>query len=1403
MKLLAGIVTFILFPIFSTAQVNLQQGLVAYYPFNGNANDASGNNNHGIPTNGPQLTTDRFGNINSAYFFDGIDDFIQVLNSPSFNPSTAMSIALYFNPTRNGVQTLIGKIGYTPGLGTQFQMAMDFSLHPGVLFGVNPQSNDCFGVPLNAAYANTGGPITTNRWYCVVGTFDNGVLNIYLNGLLIESVNTGFSTLNQCPNADVQIGSWWSGDQQRFNGKIDDIRIYNRALNLQEVQALCTSSVLCTGSLGDPVVNIDFGAGNNPGQPLPTIVPGASTTLSYIAVTGNPAAPIPFDGQYTITNNVPLNGNNWHQGIDHTPNDVNGFMAFYNSQETAGLEFYRQTVSNLCGSTTYEFAAWVANCLNPAAMNGVDPNITFVIERPDGSVISAYTTGDIPETSAFTWKQYGFFFTMPTNETTVVLKMINNNVGGNALPGNDLAIDDITFRPCGPTSIASFSSNAQLDTFTVCEGDPVTFYGSLSTGYNTPNYIWQQSSDSGRSWTNLPSSNLLQYTFNTTVTGSPRTIWYRMVAGDGANVNSQNCRVRSNTIILRIRPLFACVPSTRTPISGTVNSYTAALSFDICKNSILVQDATAFNVGDTIIIAQMKGAVIDSSNSPSFGNISDYREAGNYEYNYISQKNGNELELRNVLLRPYNFTTGAVQLVRVPYYQSVTVTSTLTAQPWNGATGGILALNVRDSLVMLAPMDVSGQGFSGGKGSNSRTLASNCSQNGFTYPSGSLLAAPKGESIVSLGSQIQHGKGAPASGGGGGLDQNSGGGGGGNGGAGGFGGYQLEACTNTAFDNRGIGGRSLVYSNAQNKVFMGGGGGAGHSNQPNGITMDGGNGGGIILIKTRFLYTDGNTISANGAAAVQCNLPNINDCYDGSGGGGAGGTVLIDATNFIWNIPISTSGGAGGNTIVYNGASGGRTGPGGGGGGGVVWINSAAAPADMFVGNPGGKNGVITAANNDPWGAQSGQPGVRLYDLQLPISNTPFEKNIQSLSLTGAVINCKSVKLKSTAVTRRNPVVDWQWDFGDGATANSTADSITHTYSSDGTYTIKLIVRDANGCVDSSSTMATINIVTVSANSIPTVCINQAVVLQSNSSGAMAFAWTPARFLNDSTLQNPVATVNTSTRFFLTVSNNLGCTDTTSVLVSVHPKPVFNAPLAPSEVCSGSTLQLNGNNGNQYSYQWSPAAFLNDSTLANPVASPNQSMIFNLRVSASICNYDSSFVLPITVNPNPVVSARSANDIDCSIPTSQLSAQGADTYVWAPSTGLNNPRIANPVAGATSTTTYVVTGTNQFGCSSKDSVTVKVTNGGLPVFELPNAFTPNGDGKNDCFGIRRWGNVTIKQFSIFNRWGQLVFTTKNPFECWDGTINGKKQDTGGYGYVIMASTLCGEVRKTGIIMLVR
>jgi len=176
----------------------------------------------------------------------------------------------------------------------------------------------------------------------------------------------------------------------------------------------------------------------------------------------------------------------------------------------------------------------------------------------------------------------------------------------------------------------------------------------------------------------------------------------------------------------------------------------------------------------------------------------------------------------------------------------------------------------------------------------------------------------------------------------------------------------------------------------------------------------------------------------------------------------------------------------------------------------------------------------------------------------------------------------------------------------------------------------------------------------------------------------------------------------------------------------------------------------------------------------------------------------------LTISPPPNVTAFKSNDIDCSNDRSQLNAAGADQYVWTPAITLNNPGIRNPIATPLSTTGYIVKGTDTTGCTGYDTISVKVDNINKGGYMMPNAFTPNNDGLNDCFRIKYWGVINDLEFSIYNRWGERIFFTRDATQCWDGTYKGVKQNGGVYVYMIKAKTNCeAEVFRKGTFVLVR
>ncbi|WP_276501743.1 gliding motility-associated C-terminal domain-containing protein [Terrimonas pollutisoli] len=300
--------------------------------------------------------------------------------------------------------------------------------------------------------------------------------------------------------------------------------------------------------------------------------------------------------------------------------------------------------------------------------------------------------------------------------------------------------------------------------------------------------------------------------------------------------------------------------------------------------------------------------------------------------------------------------------------------------------------------------------------------------------------------------------------------------------------------------------------------------------------------------------------------------------------------------------------------------------------------------------------------------------------------------------------------------------------------------------------------------------------------------------------GGNSYSWSPAATLSDQFIANPVASPLVNTKYYVTIKDANSCEYLDSVSVSVRPDPAFSIN-APGKVCLFDSVQLNAAGGDIYA--WQPAEGL-DNIASNPWVSPAVTADYKVTITETTCNQSATLSTRLTVMPLPTVNAVKSNDIDCSNDRSQLNVTGAAQYEWTPAPTLNNPGIANPVATPATTTAYVVKGTDTEGCTGYDTITVKVDNVNKGGYLMPNAFTPNNDGLNDCYGVKYWGVIEKFEFSIYNRWGERIFTTKNPGQCWDGTYKGVEQDGGVYVYMIKAKTICeAEVFRKGTFTLIR
>jgi hypothetical protein len=401
--------------------------------------------------------------------------------------------------------------------------------------------------------------------------------------------------------------------------------------------------------------------------------------------------------------------------------------------------------------------------------------------------------------------------------------------------------------------------------------------------------------------------------------------------------------------------MLPCILFSQTNVSGIVNSYHKVIGINYTQSGLKLDDVTGIATNDRVMIIQMKGATVNTSNTNSFGSVSSLNGAGNYELATVCAVRSDSVFLLQQLLRTYT-VTDKVQLIKIPRYVSANVTGALETTVWDSTSGkgGVLAIIVSGTLTLNAPVSASAKGFKGGSFyKDGGGCATNAFQN-YAYnptPTTYLIysdvqkGAWKGESVSDLTIALNGGKGACANGGGGGNNHNNGGGGGSNLAPAGKGGDNLST-TGCAGQQAAIGGYALS-SNSGAKIFFGGGGGSGHANNT-ATSPGGGYGGGIIFIQAQTLVSNGFTISANGSAGG-------NTLGDGASGGGGGGTIILSVTNYTDAVSIEAKGGDGGQ-VDDEAISGRCYGEGGGGSGGVIYFSGPQPAGTLDI--SGGAKGV-------------------------------------------------------------------------------------------------------------------------------------------------------------------------------------------------------------------------------------------------------------------------------------------------------------------------------------------------------------------------------------------------------------------------------------------------------------
>jgi Secretion system C-terminal sorting domain len=509
-----------------------------------------------------------------------------------------------------------------------------------------------------------------------------------------------------------------------------------------------------------------------------------------------------------------------------------------------------------------------------------------------------------------------------------------------------------------------------------------------------------------------------------------------------------------------------CPASGTSSISTNPNTYypgsTASLSVGATSITLGVAGSgtnfgtTPIAVGDILLIIQMQGAQIISTNTSTYGsNTSGLASgftttnlvAGNMEFvvaNSAVPVAGGALTLAAGTTYAYtNSAYGAngqytYQVIRVGTAYNITLAANLTAPVWNGSTGGVMVINAVNQLNFNSKT-ISGKGV-GFRGAGGRSLggvgaAPGYSKTDYRTMSTAAVNGGKGEGIagtprymnnngVLLDNTLEgypngsYARGAPGTAGGGGTDddpagntENSGGGGGSNGGAGGQGGWGWFAAGNTG----GKGGATFSAYASPGRLILGGGGGAGTSNNGtpdgSGFASSGAGGGGLVIINATAITGTG-TIDVSGSDATSTVI------NDGTGGAGAGGSVLIYANSGNSGLTVFANGGAGGTNTPLPAS---QHGPGGGGGGGVIFSNSALNAASSANGGAAGlSRGVIVNSPPDSsFGAVGGSAGILTQTFpssQLPPNMTKCQVSVLAANL---------LEFNASYVSNNNVLVTW------------------------------------------------------------------------------------------------------------------------------------------------------------------------------------------------------------------------------------------------------------------------------------------------------------------------------------------------------------------------------------------
>ena len=444
-----------------------------------------------------------------------------------------------------------------------------------------------------------------------------------------------------------------------------------------------------------------------------------------------------------------------------------------------------------------------------------------------------------------------------------------------------------------------------------------------------------------------------------------------------------------------------------------------------------------------------------------------------------------------------------------------------------------------------------------------------------------------------------------------------------------------------------------------------------------------------------------------------------------------------------------------------------------------IFVQVASNPTAQITGNDTicvGENVILTASGGGTYLWNNGltssvinmSPVVDtnyavIVDIGGCIDSTSYNvivNSLPSVAITGNTIVCEGEATTLQAAGAGS----YSWSNG------GILDSIVVTPNTTTNYT--LIITDANSCVDSANTTVQVNplpIINIAGNL--SICEGASTTL--TASGAASYVWSTSA-VTPAIVVSPTTTTN----YTALGTNANGCIDSTQITVIVLPQPVADIT-GTQTICLGESVVLTATGGGNYT--WSTL-----DTVSSITINPNDTTTYSVLINSAGCIDSATFVVEVTPLPNisafndtTIILGQSAN----------IFAQGSGTFTWSPTDGLSCSTCSSTLANPIETTTYCASSTEN-NCTNTSCVTVYVDNicGELYV---PNAFSPNGDGSNDCLKVHN-NCLAEVLFRVYSRWGELIYESEEIDACWDGTDNGKDLNTGVYTFTVAAKLINGE-----------